>query len=60
MAKRNAGRNASEQVLRTVAWAVVVIALFLATHPATNRSDAQLGGGLAVALAVGLIATRNK
>lgn len=60
VAKRNTRRNASEQLLRTAAWAVVVLAFFLATHPATARADAQLGGALAVALAVGLIATRNK
>jgi len=55
-----AKRNASHPLLRTAGWAAVVVALFLATHPATDRADAQLGTVLAVALAVALIATRRK
>lgn len=53
-------RNAGHPLLRTAGWAAVVIALFLATHPATDRADAQVGGFLAVALAVALWSTRNK
>lgn len=49
----------SNQLLRTASWAVVVIAFFLATHPATTDENATMGYILASALAAGLLATRN-
>lgn len=57
MSKRKYHRD--EQVLRTVAWAIVVIAFAMASHPATDRNDATLGVALAMGLAVALVATRD-
>lgn len=60
MAKRNTNRNAGHPLLRTTGWAAVVLALYMASHPATDRADAQIGCFLAIALAVALWTTRNK
>lgn len=60
MSKRNGRKyNRNEQVLRTVAWAIVVIAFVMASHPATDDNDATVGIALAVGLAVALVATRD-
>lgn len=51
--------NRNEQVLRTIAWAVVVIAFAMASHPATSDDWRIIGVMFAAMLGATLVLTRD-
>lgn len=60
MSKRNSRKyNRNEQVLRTVAWAAVVITFAMASHPGTSDDWRIIGVMFAAMLGATLVLTRD-
>jgi hypothetical protein len=51
--------NRNEQVLRTIAWAAVVITFAMASHPGTPSDWRAVGVMFAVMLGAALVLTRD-